>query len=138
MDANLKRSIIVDNYQNAFNRDVSDVEGYVKINTNNDSCIDNLDIYVKLVDDKIVDIKFDGEACVICISSTSIMIKSLIGKSIEEANLIMDNYLAMINEEEYDSDLLRELNVYDDIYRQPSRKKCATLSAFGIKKVINK
>lgn len=138
MDANLKRSIIVDNYQNAFNRDVSDVEGYVKINTNNDSCIDNLDIYVKLVDDKIVDIKFDGEACVICISSTSIMIKSLIGKSIEEANLIMDNYLAMINEEEYDSDLLRELNVYDDIYRQPSRKKCATLSTFGIKKVINR
>lgn len=138
MDANLKRSIIVDNYQNAFNRDVSDVEGYVKINTNNDSCIDNLDIYVKLVDDKIVDIKFDGEACVICISSTSIMIKSLIGKSIKEANLIMDNYLAMINEEEYDSELLRELNVYDDIYRQPSRKKCATLSTFGIKKVINK
>lgn len=137
MDANLKRSIIVDNYQNAFNRDISNVEGYVKINTNNDSCIDNLDIFVRLVDDKIVDIKFDGEACVICISSTSIMIKSLIGKTIEEANLIIGNYLAMINEEEYDGDLLKELNVFNDIYRQPSRKKCATLSTHGIRKVIN-
>lgn len=138
MDQNLKRSIILDNYQNPFNMDVSNVDGYTKINTNNESCIDNLDIYVKLNDDIIEDIKFTGEACVICISSTSIMIKNLIGKNIDEAKEIINNYLKMIEEEEYNETLLGELNVYNDISKQPSRKKCATLSTFGIDRVINK
>ena len=132
----MKRSIILDNYQNPFHKDISDVEGYIKINTNNESCIDNLDIYVKLDGNKISDIKFDGEACVICISSTSIMIQNLIGKTIDEAKDIISNYLSMIDEKEYNSDLLGELNVYNDTYKQPSRKKCATLSALGIEKVI--
>lgn len=137
MDQSLKRSIILDNYQNPYNKDVSEVDGYIKINTNNESCIDNLDIYVKLVDNIIEDVKFDGEACVICISSTSIMIQKLIGKTIEEANVIINNYLNMIEEKEYDEELLGELNVYNDLYKNPSRKKCATLSTFGIEKVIN-
>ena len=137
MDQNLKRSIILDNYQNPFNKDVSEVEGYIKINTNNESCIDNLDIYVKLYNNVIEDIKFDGEACVICISSTSIMIRMLIGKTIDEAKVIINNYLNMIEEKEYDKDVLGELNVYDDLYKQPSRKKCATLSTLGIDKVLN-
>ena len=137
MDQNLKRSIILDNYQNPFNKDVSDVDGYIKINTNNESCIDNLDIFVKLNDNVIEDVKFDGEACVICISSTSIMIRSLIGKSIEEAKVIISNYLNMIEEKDYDESVLGELNVYNDLYKQASRKKCATLSTFGIEKVLN-
>lgn len=137
MDQNLKRSIILDNYQNPYNKDVSEVDGYIKINTNSDSCIDNLDIYVKLSDNVIEDIRFDGEACVICISSTSIMIRKLIGKSIEEAKEIINNYINMIEEKEYDEELLGELNVYNDLYKQPSRKKCATLSTFGIEKIIN-
>ena len=136
MDSNMKRSIILDNYQNPFHKDISDVEGYIKINTNNESCIDNLDIYVKLDGNKISDIKFDGEACVICISSTSIMIQNLIGKTIDEAKEIIFNYLSMIDEKEYNSDLLGELNVYNDTYKQPSRKKCATLSSRGIEKII--
>ena len=137
MDQNLKRSIILDNYQNPYNKDVSDVDGYIKINTNNQSCIDNLDIYVKLKDNIIEDIKFDGEACVICISSTSIMVRSLIGKTLEEALVIINNYLNMIEEKEYDENILGELNVYNDLYKQPSRKKCATLSTLGIEKIIN-
>lgn len=137
MDQNMKRSIILDNYQNPFNKDISEVDGYIKINTNNESCIDNLDIYVKLNGDVIEDIKFDGEACVICISSTSIMIRNLIGKKIDEAKEIINNYLNMINEKEYNSDILGELNVYNDTYKQPSRKKCATLSTLGINKIIS-
>ena len=136
MDKNMKRSIILDNYQNPYNKNTFEVDGYIKINTNSESCIDNLDIYVKLDNDKISDIKFDGEACVICISSTSIMIRRLIGKTIDEAKEIISNYLNMIDEKEYNSDILDELNVYDDVYMQPSRKKCATLSTLGIKKII--
>ena len=135
MDKDIKRSIILDNYQNPNNKRVSGT-GYVKINTRNVSCIDNLDIYLKIENDIIKDISFEGEACVISISSTNILTNLLIGKTKEEGIYLIDNYLKMINEEEYDKEVLKELLVFDDTSRQPSRIKCATLSANGIKKFL--
>ena len=137
MDADIKRSIILDNYQDAKNRGVPSEDGYIKINSNNDSCIDNIDIYVKLKDDVIEDIKFEGEACVIAISSTSILSNLLIGKKISEVDNILKNYYNMIEEHEYDRDLLGEACVYDDIYKQPSRKTCVTLFARGMEKIVS-
>ena len=49
MDRDLKRSIILDNYQSPNNKHTSD-DSYFKINTRNVSCIDNLDIYLKIED----------------------------------------------------------------------------------------
>ena len=138
MDAEIKRSIILDNYQDAKNRGIPSEDGYIKINSNNESCIDNIDIYVKLNNDIIEDIKFEGEACVIAISSTSILSDLLIGKNISEVENILKNYYSMIEEHEYDKELLGEACVYDDIYKQPSRKTCVTLFARGIEKVIDK
>lgn len=139
MDAELKRSIILDNYQDAKNRGIPDDIGeYIKINSNNDSCIDNIDIYVKLNNNIIEDIRFEGEACVIAISSTSILSDMLIGKHVSDVENILKNYYSMIEECEYDRELLGEACVYDDIYKQPSRKTCVTLFARGIEKVINK
>ena len=132
MDKDLKRMIILENYQNPKNKQIPTEEGYVKINSNNVSCIDNLDIYVKTENDIIKDIKYEGEACVICISSTSIITNLLIGKTIEEAKDILENYDNMIEEKPYNKDILKEALVYDDIYKQPARIKCATLSWNGI------
>ncbi len=133
MDNDIKRSIILDNYGNARNRGIpKDTQEYIKINSNNQSCIDNIDIYVKLDNDLISDIKFEGEACVIAISSTSILSELLIGKTIEEAKNILINYFNMIEEKEYDKDILGDALVYEDMYKQPSRKTCATLFARGI------
>ena len=137
MDKDLKRSIILDNYQNPNNKHISD-SSYVKINTRNVSCIDNLDIYLKIKNNIIEDISFEGEACVISISSTNILINLLIGKTKDEGIYLIDNYLKMINEEEYDKDILKELEVFDDTSKQPSRIKCATLSANGIKNYLEK
>ena len=137
MDKDLKRSIILDNYQNPNNKHTSD-NSYIKINTRNVSCIDNLDIYLKIKNNIIEDISFEGEACVISISSTNILMKLLIGKTRDEGIYLIDNYLKMINEEEYDKDILKELEVFDDTSKQPSRIKCATLSANGIKNYLEK
>lgn len=137
MDKELKRSIILDNYQDPNKKQTSD-NSYIKINTRNVSCIDNLDIYLKINNNVIEDVSFEGEACVISISSTNILANLLIGKNINEALYLIDNYLKMINEEEYDKDVLKELSVFDDTSKQPSRIKCATLSANGIKDYLEK
>jgi len=135
MDKNLRRELILDNFNNPMNKHIGD-ESYFMINTNNESCIDNLDIYYKINDGKIIDICFDGEACAISTSATSVMIKTLIGKTLSEARNILNNYENMINEQEYDSELLGELNIYDEIYLQPNRKTCALLPFNSLKKVL--
>lgn len=133
MDKEMKRSIILDNYQNAYHRVRHDGDrDYLKLNSRNVSCIDNIDLYIKMKDGKIEDISFDGEACVISISSTSIMSHLLCGKTIDEAIEIIKNYNNMIEEKEYQEDVLGEAIVYDDVAKQPSRKKCATLSWNGL------
>lgn len=137
MDSNLKRSIILDNYQNPINRKRQDNnEEYQKINSRNVSCIDNIDLYIKIKNNVIEDITFDGEACVISTSSTSIMTNLLKGKTIKEALEIIKNYNNMIDEKEYNKDLLKEAVVYEDISKQPSRIKCATLSWNGLYKKL--
>ena len=136
MDSNLRREIILDNYQDPMNRGLLDDDSYVKVNTNSESCIDNLDYMMKIEDNKIIDIRFDGEACAISTSASSIMIRGLIGKTVDEAYLILDNYIKMINEEEYDSELLGELNVYDEIGKQANRKNCALLPSVAINKML--
>ena len=133
VDRDLKRSIILDNYQNPSHRVRHDEDdSYVKLNSRNVSCIDNIDLYFKIKGDIIEDISFDGEACVISISSTSVMSNLLIGKTIDEAIEIIKNYDNMIEEKEYDEALLEDAVVYDDVAKQPSRKKCATLSWHGL------
>ena len=138
MDSNLRREIIIDNYQNPVNREKIDDDSFTVATIISDSCIDNITLYVKFKDDVIMDIYFEGEACAITTSATSIMIKKLIGKTIEEANILMDNYYNMIEEKECDKELLGELNAYEEIYMQPNRKKCAVFPFETLKKAIKK
>lgn len=136
MDSNLRREIILDNYQEPMNRGLIDDNSYLKVNTNSESCIDNLDFMMKIDDGKIIDIRFDGEACAISTSASSIMIRKLIGKSVEDAIKILNNYKNMISEKEYDDELLGELIVYDEISKQPNRINCALLPSVAIEKML--
>ena len=137
-DQNMKKEIIMEHYTNPLNRGIVTDKSYLKVNTNSESCIDNIDLYLKIEDDVIKDIHFEGEACAISTSATSIMIKLLIGKTVEEAEELMKNYNNMIEEKEYKEDLLEQANAYNDISKQPNRKKCALLSWWGIEKALKK
>jgi nitrogen fixation NifU-like protein len=138
MDQNLKRSIMLEHYQNPKNKGLIEDETYLKINMNNESCIDEINLMVKLDGDTIKDIRFDGEACAICTSATSVMIDTLIGKDIKTAEKIIENYYNMIEEKEYDKELLQQAVIYNDIAKQPNRKKCALLPWWGIEKATKK
>ncbi len=136
MDSNLRREIILDNYQEPMNRGLIEDDSYIKTRTSSESCIDDLSFMMKIENGVVKDIRFDGEACAISTSATSIMIRSLIGKSVEDARKILTNYSNMINEKEYDEELLGELVVYDEICKQPNRKNCALLPENAIDKML--
>ena len=136
MNPEIKKEIIMENYLNPLNRGAITDEKYVKVNSNSETCIDNIDLYVLFEDGKIKDVHFDGEACAISTSATSIMIKLLIGKTIEEVKNLITNYYNMIDEKEYNPDLLEEANCYDEIYKQQIRKSCATIPWRALEKAL--
>jgi len=136
MDSNLKRELILEHYQHPKNKGLIDDDTYIKINMNNESCIDEVNLMVKVNDGKLSDIRFDGEACAMCISSSSIMVETLIGKSISEVREILSNFINMLDEKDYNPEVLESAIVYDDTYKQPNRKKCVLLPWWGIEKVL--
>ena len=138
MDNELRREIIMDNYMYPYNKEVpSDKETFIKVNSNNESCIDNIDIYLKIEDDTIKKIYFDGEACAISTSATSVMIKLLENKKISEVLELCSAYETMIEEGTIDENLGEAL-AYNEIYKQQNRKHCAMLPWLGLKKALEK
>lgn len=133
----MKRSIILEHYQNPKNKGLTNDNEYLKINMNNESCIDEINLEMKIENGIVIDIKFDGEACAISTSSTSIMIETIIGKTVIEAREIYDNFEKMLAEKDYNAKILESSIVYDDIFKQPSRIKCALLPWWGIKKGLD-
>ncbi len=137
MNNELKREIILENFQHPFNKEDVNNENYTKVNTRNPNCIDNIDLYILFEEDLIKDIKFMGEACAISTSSTSIMLKNLIGKNIKEAKDYVNEFEKMCEEEEYNEDVLNEALAFNDIYKQSNRKNCALLPYKGIIKALD-
>ena len=135
MDSELRREIILDNYTNPFHKETKN-EGFLKANANNVSCIDNINIFIKVENDIIVDAYFDGEACAISTASTSIMVKRIIGMTLKEATNYVNNFNNMVNEKEYNKVEMKEELAFDEIYKQESRKTCATLPTAGLIKII--
>ena len=113
MDDKMKRDTILEHYQNPINRGMPSGENYIKHNSRNASCVDNLDFYLKIEDETIIDIMFTGEACAISTAATSMMIKKIIGISVEEALVLIEEFEKMLNEEKYDENILTDLIVYD-------------------------
>ena len=62
--------------------------------------------------------------------------KCYIGKTIEEAQEIIENYMNMIYEREYDEEMLEEAIAFKNTYKQANRIKCATLSWNGLVELI--
>lgn len=134
----LIREVIMDHYEYPRNKGLKNDSSYIKVNLDSESCIDNIDLEVSIVDGIIKDICFDGVACTISTASTSIMSELLKDKSIDEAKVIIDNYLAMLHGESYDEEVLEEANAFVNTSKQANRIKCATLSWNGLKEIIDK
>ena len=46
MDKEISREIILENFQNPFHKEEVKDENYIKVNTRNPNCIDNIDLYI--------------------------------------------------------------------------------------------
>ena len=105
------------------------IEGYKTLRLKYPSCGDDVTVQVNVENGIITDVRFDGAGCAICCSSASVMTETLKGKTVEEAeNIINDFYELIKGNVPEDEDRLGEAIVYVNIHNFPPRVKCATLS----------
>ncbi len=122
IDPMLMRQIIMDHYDYPRNKELTKDNGYMSRHMASDSCID--------------DIRFDGVACTISTASTSIMSELLKAKTTQEAKEIMDNYFKMIDQKEYDEDVLDEAIAFQNVGKQANRINCATIGWKAMREMI--
>lgn len=117
----------MDHYANPLHKHLPVGEGFSKVHMHSDNCIDNLDIYLKVENGKVIDACFEGVACTISTASTDIMCEVVIGKTIEEASYAIDQYNHMIHEEPFDEDAIDEAIAFINTSKQAARIRCATI-----------
>lgn len=138
LDEAMMREIIMDHYQNPRNlADHTADKDYITIHMDSASCIDDIYVHVKFKGDLIKDISWHFSACcAISRASTSILTDLVMSKTISEALNIIENFNLMLEEKDYDFELLKEANCFFNTYKQPSRIGCATIGYRGLKKAI--
>ena len=97
----------------------------------NPFCGDQITLYLKIDDDVVTDVGFQGSGCAISRASASMMTESIKGKSQTDIRAIFDDFHHMItgdSDTELDSELLGDLELLAGVSEFPTRIKCATLS----------
>jgi len=144
----LYREIILDHYRNPRNRGELPVPPAHKVEGFNPLCGDEVVIYVDVDDDKVTDIRINGQGCSISQSSASMMAAAIKGKTIEEARALTRAFKALMSIHEASLDgadggdgtddgeavapdpdvALGDLEALQGVVKFPVRIKCATLS----------
>lgn len=123
----LYQEIIIDHNKSPRNHHKMDAptvisEGY------NPLCGDKLSLYLKVTDNMIEDISFEGCGCAISQASASLMTEAVKGKTLPDAKTLFTAVHAMITIGKQEGDLPMKLQVLSGVKEFPARVKCATLA----------
>ena len=97
----------------------------------NPLCGDQITLFLKVSEDIVEDISFEGVGCAISKSSASMMTEGVKGKSVEEALTVFEAFREMItakSDGSKDSEILGDLEILKGVAQYPTTIKCATLS----------
>ncbi len=98
----------------------------------NPLCGDRVTVYLRLENDIIRDVSFQGEGCAISKASASMMTELLKGKSRAEAQKIFHKFHDMVTTGTPNLDELGKLGVFAGVNKFPARVKCAILAWHAI------
>ena len=132
--------LIMEHSMNSYNKKKIENANFCEIG-HNPNCGDEITLQLKIDDDKIQDMAFSGHGCAISQASTSIMIDTLKGKTIEEAKEIIKTFIEMIKRETKSEEKLEKLEdaiAFRNVANMPARVKCALLAWHTIEDILNK
>lgn len=132
--------LIMEHSMNSYNKKKLENVDYSEIG-HNPNCGDEITLEIKLKGNIIEEMAFSGHGCAISQASTSIMIDTLKGKTIEEAKEIIKTFIEMIKRENNDEEQLKKLEdaiAFRNVSNMPARVKCALLAWHTLEDMIDK
>jgi nitrogen fixation NifU-like protein len=110
-----------------------------KAQGNNPLCGDRLTVWLRVEDERIVDVTFQGLGCAISMASASLMTSAVKGKTRLEAKALFDRFLGLItgSNEDTDPDSLGKLAVFSGVSEFPIKVKCASLSWHAMRAALD-
>lgn len=94
----------------------------------NPLCGDRISVDLRVKEDQVEDLGFQGVGCAICTASASLMTETVKGRTIDEAERLFENFHDLITTEKPAADNLGKLAVFSGVREYPVRAKCATLA----------
>ena len=137
---NIYNELIMEHSMNSYNKKKLEHADFCEIG-HNPNCGDEITLELNVKDGKIEDMAFSGHGCAISQASTSIMIDTLKGKTLEEAKEIIKAFIGMIKREITDEAELEKLEdavAFQNVSHMPARVKCALLAWHTIEDILNK
>jgi len=131
----LYQEVILDHYKHPLHKGLSS-EKTVQVHHVNPSCGDEITLNILLVDDLVKDLTWDGVGCSISQASSSIMSDLVVGKSLEQAFLILDSFSELMASKGSltgDEALLEDGVALAGVSKFPARVKCALLGWMAFK-----
>ncbi len=106
----------------------------------NPLCGDRMTLYVKIIDNKVQDIRFKGTGCAISVASSSLMTERAKGGSLDEVESLFEQVHEMLTSDITGSSInlenLDKLAVLSGVREYPTRVKCASLAWHALKSAI--
>jgi nitrogen fixation NifU-like protein len=126
------QQIILDHYKHPHHRGL--LEPFdAEVHHVNPTCGDEVTLRLRVDNDVIADLGWDGEGCSISQASTSVMSELVVGKPIDEALALQRKFLALMQSQgnadlsEDDEDELDDAVAFEGVSKYPARVKCALL-----------
>lgn len=97
----------------------------------NPLCGDKIKLYLKIEENQVKDIGFQGSGCAISKASASLMTAGVKGRTLTEAKELFSEFHKMLSGKsgtEFDEAKLGKLSVFSGVSEFPVRVKCATLA----------
>ncbi|OJG82730.1 NifU family SUF system FeS assembly protein [Enterococcus ratti] len=108
-----------------------------KIELNNPTCGDVIELQIAVKEGIIENIAFDGSGCSISTASASMMTDAVINKSVEEAHQLIGDFLQLVQGKEVKAiDQLGDAAMLSGVAKFPARIKCATLGWKALEKAM--
>jgi nitrogen fixation protein NifU and related proteins len=93
----------------------------------NPLCGDRLTVRLNLADDRIENIRFEGQGCAISTASASLMTEAVKGKTRDEALALFDRVHRLLTDDAAGAEDLGKLAALSGVREYPARVKCASL-----------
>jgi len=125
----LYQEIILDHYKNPHHAGLRD-PFEAEVHHVNPTCGDEVTLRVHVSDGVVEDVSYDALGCSISQASASVMTDLVIGKQVDEAMAIHENFLTLMQgrgKVEPDEDVLEDGIAFAGVAKFPARVKCALL-----------